>query len=118
MNEIASLAKGRFLARMDADDIMHPRRIEIQLKTLRNNDFIDVLGSNAYTIDESNVVKGLRQSINLSNETLMEVKNFIHPTIMANVNGLFEMNIELMFSEDRMQSFGFAHMRLVNFIHW
>ena len=34
LNEISTLAKGRYLARMDADDIMHPERIEKQLKIL------------------------------------------------------------------------------------
>ena len=36
LNQIAQLASGEYLARMDADDIMHPERIENKL-FLENN---------------------------------------------------------------------------------
>ena len=34
LNQIASLAKGKYLARMDADDLMQPTRIEKQVEFL------------------------------------------------------------------------------------
>ena len=51
LNQIAKLAKTRYLARMDADDIMHPQRLQRQFEILENNPNIDVLGTNAYVID-------------------------------------------------------------------
>lgn len=45
MNQAISLSKGDFLARMDADDIMHESRIEKQLKFLQKNHNIDIVGS-------------------------------------------------------------------------
>jgi len=81
LNEIPNLTETKFLARMDADDIMHPQRIEKQMSILKNNPDIDVLGSNVYSIDENNDVFGQRMA--LSSDSLIAVKTFIHPTIIA-----------------------------------
>lgn len=80
LNQIAKLTKTPYLARMDADDIMHPARIERQLDILKKNPEIDVLGTNALTIDENNSVTGVRCNIS---EELVPVSGFIHPSIMA-----------------------------------
>lgn len=82
LNQIASFVKTEYLARMDADDIMHPRRIAEQIKILQNNSEIDVLGTNAYTIDENNKISGIRLK-GSGDQNLMIVDGFIHPTIMA-----------------------------------
>ena len=81
LNQITTLAKGSYLARMDADDIMHPYRIEKQLKVLKHNKKIDVLWSNAYSLDEYNTVKGIRYK-ELDTQ-LTRVNSFIHPTVFA-----------------------------------
>lgn len=82
LNQIADLTETKYLARMDADDIMHPDRLRIQIKVLEDNPKIDLLGTNAYSIDESNKIKGVRNNIEKA-ETLKKVKSFIHPTIMG-----------------------------------
>jgi len=51
-------AKGKYIARMDADDIAHPRRLEKQVKFLEKNPYIFLVGSNAYVIDEKGKVIG------------------------------------------------------------
>lgn len=81
LNQIPSLTETKYLARMDADDIMHPERIKKQLEILKNNPDIDVLGTNAYSIDEKNDVVG--QRMEASNDSLVSVKTFIHPSIVA-----------------------------------
>lgn len=83
LNEIAKLADTKYLARMDADDIMHPQRIEKQLYILETYPEIDVLGTNAFSIDENNVILGMRVKSNLNNPELLNTKSFIHPSIMA-----------------------------------
>lgn len=45
LNQIAELARGEYLARMDADDLMHPERLERQLSCFDANPSCDVLGS-------------------------------------------------------------------------
>nr|WP_315126152.1 glycosyltransferase family 2 protein [uncultured Capnocytophaga sp.] len=82
LNELPSLAQGLYLARMDADDIMHSARIERQLAVLGTHPEIDVLGTNAYIINDENAVIGTRYPLTPEN-TLTRVKSFIHPTIIA-----------------------------------
>lgn len=80
LNELAALSNGEYIARMDADDIMHPIRLETQVQILKDNPNIDVLGTNAYVIDENNLVFGMRYR---ENSGLIKVEHFIHPTIMG-----------------------------------
>lgn len=82
LNEISSITKTQFLARMDADDIMHPTRIGKQIKTLLENPKIDVLGTNAYSIDENGKTIGIRLNPQHRKE-LFPVDSFIHPSIMG-----------------------------------
>lgn len=82
LNQIAQLAKTPYLARMDADDIMHPERLEKQLGILESNQEIDVLGTNAYSIDANNEIRGVRYKVNKLAE-LEECSGFIHPSIVA-----------------------------------
>ena len=51
LNEIAALARGRYLARMDADDIMHPARLRRQVEYLDAHPDVDLVGTGAYFID-------------------------------------------------------------------
>ena len=60
LNEIVALAAGRFVARMDADDVSHPRRLERQVKYLELHPEIDVLGTGMAIIDRRGQVSGLR----------------------------------------------------------
>lgn len=80
LNQIAKLASMRYLVRMDADDIMHPQRLQKQFEILENYPNIDVLGTNAYVIDENNLVFGIRYKNQVG---LSKVEHFIHPTIMG-----------------------------------
>jgi glycosyltransferase involved in cell wall biosynthesis len=83
LNQITQLAKGDYIVRMDADDIMHKDRLEKQLQILKDNPLIDVLGSNAYSINEKNEIEGVRMQLNEKSKDLMRVNSFIHPTIMG-----------------------------------
>jgi len=82
LNQIAKLSKTKYIARMDADDIMHPQKIEKQIEIMESHPEIDVLGTNAYSINEINMVEGIRLSFS-NNEVLRKVNSFIHPTIIA-----------------------------------
>lgn len=83
LNEITKLTHTVYLARMDADDIMHPDRIVTQIKILEQFPEIDVLGTNAYSINEDNNVEGLRIQADLQKPALQDCSSFIHPTIMG-----------------------------------
>ena len=80
LNQIIDLADTKYIARMDADDIMAIDRLQIQLEIMESNPNIDILGTNAYSIDESNNILGVRSII--SNE-LIDVEGFVHPSILV-----------------------------------
>ncbi len=52
---------GRYIARMDADDIMDPNRLEEQVKYMESNQEVAVLGSWITLIDDRNRIIGKRQ---------------------------------------------------------
>lgn len=52
LNQIARAARGQYLARMDADDLIHPDRMALQLDYLRSNASVDVVGCGLLMIDE------------------------------------------------------------------
>lgn len=81
LNQIPTLCNTKYLVRMDADDIMHPDKIRRQFEVLERNPEIDVLGTNAYVIDENSKVFG--QRLKKSETEIVKVSSFIHPTIMA-----------------------------------
>ncbi len=60
LNQIATLAAGTYVARMDADDVSHPRRLERQVAYLESNPAIDVLGTSMAIVDRPGQVNGLR----------------------------------------------------------
>ena len=78
LNEITELSTTPFMARMDADDIMHYSRLERQMSILTDHPEIDVLGTNAYSIDEHNRVYGLRMPAGCE---IIDTDKFIHPSI-------------------------------------
>lgn len=98
LNEISGLVCTKYLARMDADDIMHPERIKKQLELLEANPKIDVLGTNAYSIDEKNNIQGIRLNYNQEIQQLLNVKVFIHPTVMGRtqwfMNNPYDINMK------------------------
>lgn len=86
LNEIISMVNSDFYARMDADDIMNPNRLEIELNYLHQHPEIDVLGTFAYVIDDNNKVFGKTFSNILKPSTTKDIFDggaFIHPSIMG-----------------------------------
>ena len=52
LNLAIQKSKGNFIARMDADDVSLPNRLDIQLKYMNKHPDVDILGGQAYLIDE------------------------------------------------------------------
>lgn len=57
LNQIAAACETEYLMRMDSDDVMHPERIDTQLRILVGGS-MDILGSRAYVIDNESRVRG------------------------------------------------------------
>ncbi|MDD3381298.1 MAG: glycosyltransferase family 2 protein [Rugosibacter sp.] len=86
LNEGINLARGQWIARMDADDISHPERFERQVEVLRNDPNLDLVGACALAIDELGQPLGLLPS-GISHEeiTARPWRGFYlaHPTWMG-----------------------------------
>lgn len=85
LNQIAALSQGRYLARMDGDDLMHPERLQRQRAFLDRNPGVDAVGSPAFIIDARNEVTGRRGDARFdpSPRAVLEHGLFIHPTVMG-----------------------------------
>lgn len=88
LNKGISLSKGKYIARIDADDICHPRRLELQVTFLTNNPDIAVVGTDIYLIDKSGLVYGRGVSIetrpNFIKWSLQRRCCLYHPSVMFN----------------------------------
>ncbi|MEA5566418.1 glycosyltransferase family 2 protein [Anabaena sp. UHCC 0399] len=83
LNEMVQLASTPYFFRMDADDIMHPQRLEKQYQVLLQHDNNTVIGTAAYSIDAHSHVVGLRVSRQLQKTGFEARHSFFHPTVAA-----------------------------------
>jgi glycosyltransferase involved in cell wall biosynthesis len=87
LNQIVDEAKYEFVMRMDADDLMHPQRLEKQLKALRENDSIDLVCTGLYSVTNQLELKGARNSIIPHPLTLEDVVHgrcqIVHASILV-----------------------------------
>lgn len=76
----------KYVALMDSDDVMHPDRLRIQLKFLRANKDVSVLGTSAIEIDsKSKLILGIRMvpTEHLAiKKILTKVNPIIHPSVV------------------------------------
>lgn len=88
LNQIASLAKGKYLARMDADDLMQPTRIEKQVEFLENNPDVDLVDTGAYSIYRNEVPKGKRglNDINTDAKQVIKRAMLLHASVAGKTN--------------------------------
>lgn len=95
LNKAIDKANGTYIARMDSDDISHKRRIEKQVKYLKNNNDIDIVGTFARHF-------GSQNSLNITplvNKEEVKIQLFtnttlIHPTVMIRKRFLDEYKIK------------------------
>lgn len=86
LNLALKLTSGDIIARMDADDISHPERFEVQLNYLKNHKDIHLVGSNFYFInDEGNILskKKLPEHHETIEYWMPVLSTLLHATIMT-----------------------------------
>lgn len=84
-------AKGKYIARMDADDISHPKRIEKQVAFLERNSKYVVCGSNYYLINNNFNVKLPEENEAIKVE-LLKSCCIGHPTVVLKTSVLKKYN--------------------------
>ena len=86
LNQAAALASAEILIRMDADDVMHPRRLELQLAALEADPAADLVCSPAWVIDERGRISGRTGGQPIGADPalfLFHDRVIVHPTVAA-----------------------------------
>lgn len=95
LNKGLSIAKGKYIARQDADDISHRQRFEKQVAFLQSNPRVVLLGTQARIIDEKSRVyqnQGEPKALNhkaILYQFLFE-NPFIHTSVMFRKNIIYD----------------------------
>ncbi len=83
LNKGLEIAKGKYIARMDADDICMPERLDLQVKQFLNHPNAMIVGSDYYLLDgeKNNYIKNISDS-DYQKAVLLFTPCFCHPTVM------------------------------------
>lgn len=105
LNKLVSISKGKYIARMDADDYSLPNRIEKEVEVLEKNSDIAICSSDAYIINEADKVFDKMIMPHTSAE--IEVYKligcpFIHPAVIIRTDIIknFKYDKEFQCAED------------------
>lgn len=88
LNEAIDLARGRYFARMDQDDVSYPERLARQIEALQNDPRLDLVAVRSITIDENNAMTGLFPYALTHNEICVRPWRgfyFPHPTWLGRI---------------------------------
>lgn len=87
------IASGEFIARMDADDISIPDRLEKQVECLKNNPDIGVCGSWVKSFGEYKRIIRYPETDDEIKVSLLSHNSFAHPVVMIRKEVLVKNNI-------------------------
>lgn len=84
LNQMVDLTDAPLIARMDADDIMHPQRLATQAQAFERQPDLDVLGSAAYALDQASQPYGFKEALAIPETTagFLTGAPLIHPSVM------------------------------------
>ena len=101
LNEGASIAKGKFIARMDADDISLPTRFEEQINYMNNNN-LSLCGSWIEAFNDADEVEVWTYPEKHEDNIfrLFFMCSFAHPSVMIKKNVFNELNYRNGVAED------------------
>lgn len=85
LNQIINESKGEYIARMDADDLIHPDRIKIQVEFLEKNNNFDLVSAGVVSINHNNQVRGIRCLENIYTDFSTVKRNYpiVHASVVA-----------------------------------
>lgn len=85
LNKGLKIAKGKYIARQDADDVSLPERFEKQIKFLKARPEVKVLGTFAYITDKKGKIlrkEAMPISCKEIKKTFSQKNPFFHPSVM------------------------------------
>lgn len=83
LNQIVELARGKYIARMDADDLAHPERLEKQVAFLERELKYDAVFTGVYLLDVQGNILGVRRGYDPTIVEILGRGGYVHPTMMA-----------------------------------
>lgn len=89
LNEGVELSRSNIVARMDADDISLPERLELQYKYLKSHPKVAVLGANILIIDDRGNIISKREYPESDKDlksVMFRYSPFAHPVVMFRKN--------------------------------
>jgi glycosyltransferase EpsE len=95
LNRGISMSRGTYIARMDADDISLPARLDKQVSFLEHHPDIDLLGTASVNIDDSGTEMHLRTVPEMHQEIiklLPKANPITHPTVMFRKKSFAKIN--------------------------
>lgn len=102
LNDCVRHAKGKYLARMDADDISHPERLKKQYAYMEAHPEISWCGCNTYLMDENGVWGDRKMPERPEHKDYLKYSPFIHPTVMFR-REVFEENTAYSIEKDMLR---------------
>lgn len=110
LNKGMSIASGKYIARMDADDVMLPNRLQIQADYMIHHPNIDICGSWMKTFGQNEfIVKTLGDHCEIIRGAL-QCTPLLHPTVMMKqsiissfpmIDGIYQVyNEQYIYAED------------------
>lgn len=103
LNKGLKIAKGKYIARMDSDDVALPKRLEVQYNFLEQNKNIFLIGGGAIHINEEGKQLGAYNpiwNINKIKARLLTHNCFCHPTIMFRKEKGIKYNEKFLYAQD------------------
>lgn len=85
LNEMIEMSRGKYFARMDADDISYPNRLERQIMFLESNPDVDLVGAWMLVFGRNGVPLGKRTGVLTANKNrfLLRTVPIGHPTFLG-----------------------------------
>lgn len=82
LNHCLEHAKGKYIARMDADDFSHNNRLREQVKILDNNTDIDLVNCNVNVFDDRGIYGERIYNEIIKKEDFLKNNPIVHPAVM------------------------------------
>jgi len=102
LNECIRLAKGKYIARMDADDRSMPERLKAQFDFLESHPEYAWCGTNANLFDENGIWGTREMKEQPTEQDYLRFSPFIHPTVMFRKK-VFDANEGYLESEETLR---------------
>jgi len=106
LNEGLKIAKGKYIARIDADDIWHPQKLEKQVEILNKNKNLAFIATDFYRIDYQKYILSIDKNSQYNNNLRHNIlkKNLIcHSSILFKKKNCFSAgsyNENMKYTED------------------